>query len=245
MREFVVGTGGAFFTGGLESRKAEQRGAPEQHLRRAEADASPDELRLAVRPGGGQDVHRFRQRRVSSADRAAAAAASSSAAGSDGAEHLEADGLARAVPGRSEAARDGAGHRESDALAEALQGRLEGRPGREGGNDVPLRALGGRHRHRHPAAQVGRAEGQGKCRSRTRANRRRAACIRYRRVGRFRQAGVAGSNTRWFSGWLGRRKLNPGTFRAGFVAADAAGNRSPSKTVAFTIVGRRHRPGSR
>jgi acid phosphatase type 7 len=85
----------------------------------------------------------------------------------------------------------------------------------------------------------------GRCQSRTRANRRRAACIRYRRVGRFRQAGVAGSNTRWFSGWLGSRKLKPGTFRAGFAATDAAGNRSPSKTVAFTIVDRRHRSGSR
>ncbi len=85
----------------------------------------------------------------------------------------------------------------------------------------------------------------GKCRSRTRANRGRPACIRYRRVGRFRHAGVAGNNTRWFSGRLGRHKLNPGTFRAAFVATDAAGNRSRSKNVGFTIVSRRHRPGSR
>ena len=85
----------------------------------------------------------------------------------------------------------------------------------------------------------------GKCRSRTRANRRRPPCIRYRRLGRLRQAGVAGSNTRWFGGRLGRRKLNPGNFRASFVATDAAGNRSRSKTVGFTIVGRRHRPRSR
>jgi hypothetical protein len=85
----------------------------------------------------------------------------------------------------------------------------------------------------------------GKCRSRTRANRRRPACIRYRRVGRLRQQGVAGRNTRRFSGWLGGRKLSPGRFRARFVAADAAGNRSRSKTVRFTVVARRHSPGSR
>ena len=42
--------------------QAQQRGAPEQHLRRAEADAPPNELRLQVRPGGRQDVHRRRHR---------------------------------------------------------------------------------------------------------------------------------------------------------------------------------------
>jgi hypothetical protein len=87
----------------------------------------------------------------------------------------------------------------------------------------------------------------GKCRSRsrTRADRSREACIRYRLVGRFRQRGAAGRNTRWFSGWLGKRKLGSGSFRAGFVATDAAGNRSRSMTVRFTIVARRHRPASR
>jgi hypothetical protein len=82
----------------------------------------------------------------------------------------------------------------------------------------------------------------GKCRSRTHANRRRPACIRYRRVGRLRQNGVAGRNTRRFSGRLGRRRLHTGRFRARFVATDAAGNRSRSKTVRFTIVARRNRP---
>ena len=93
---------------------------------------------------------------------------------------------------------------------------------------------------RSPGRKVG-----GKCRSRTRADRRRKACVRYRLVGRFRQQGAAGRNTRRFSGWLGRRKLGAGTFRAGFVATDAAGNRSRSMTVRFTIVARRHRPASR
>ena len=63
IRQFVVGTGGAFFTGGLGTLSPAQRGRAEQHLRRAQAHAAPDELRLAVRPRGGQDVHRFRVRR--------------------------------------------------------------------------------------------------------------------------------------------------------------------------------------
>ena len=40
IRQFVVGTGGAFFTS-VEHAEAQQPGAPEQHLRRAEADAAP------------------------------------------------------------------------------------------------------------------------------------------------------------------------------------------------------------
>ncbi len=50
IRQFVVGTGGAFFTGGLGLAGAAQRGGPERHVRRPQAHASPGELRLAVRP---------------------------------------------------------------------------------------------------------------------------------------------------------------------------------------------------
>jgi hypothetical protein len=85
----------------------------------------------------------------------------------------------------------------------------------------------------------------GKCRSRTRANRRHSACIRYRRVGHLRQRGAAGRNKKRFSGWLGKRRLHTGTYRARFVAVDAAGNRSRSKAVNFTIVARGHGRGSR
>jgi acid phosphatase type 7 len=90
---------------------------------------------------------------------------------------------------------------------------------------------------------VGRKVG-GKCRTRTRANRRRPACIRFRRVGHLRQQGAAGLNKKRFSGWLGERRLHTGSYRARFVAIDAAGNRSRSKAVSFTIVARRHRPRS-
>jgi acid phosphatase type 7 len=89
-----------------------------------------------------------------------------------------------------------------------------------------------------------RAEGRkvgGRCRRRTRANRGRPRCTLYRKVGSFTHEGAAGRNARRFGGRIGRRKLNPGKFRAGFVATDVAGNRSKRKAVGFTIV-RRPRP---
>jgi hypothetical protein len=91
---------------------------------------------------------------------------------------------------------------------------------------------------------VGRKVGW-RCRSRTRANRRRTACIRRRRVGRLRRTGAAGRNSTWFSGWLGARRLRSGRYRADFVAADAAGNRSRPRGVNFTIVPHRPSPASR
>jgi acid phosphatase type 7 len=81
----------------------------------------------------------------------------------------------------------------------------------------------------------------GKCRRRTRVNRGRPRCTLYRKVGSFTHQGAAGSNARRFGGRIGRRKLNPGRFRAAFVATDVAGNRSKRKAVSFTIV-RRPRP---
>jgi acid phosphatase type 7 len=85
----------------------------------------------------------------------------------------------------------------------------------------------------------------GRCRRRSRANRGRPRCILYRKVGSFTQPGVAGSNTRRFGGTIGRRKLNPGTFRASFVATDVVGNRSRRKSVSFIIVRARPRLGRR
>jgi Calcineurin-like phosphoesterase len=85
----------------------------------------------------------------------------------------------------------------------------------------------------------------GKCRTRTRANRRRPPCIRFRKVGHLRQRGAAGLNKKRFSGWLGTRRLHTGTYRARFVAIDTAGNRSRSKAVNFTIVARGQRRGAR
>jgi calcineurin-like phosphoesterase family protein len=79
----------------------------------------------------------------------------------------------------------------------------------------------------------------GTCRRRTRANRKRPRCIRLRPVGGFSLPGVTGSNSRRFSGRLGERRLRPGRYRADLVATDAAGNRSKSASVRFTVVRRR------
>jgi hypothetical protein len=81
----------------------------------------------------------------------------------------------------------------------------------------------------------------GRCRRRTPQNRKRRSCIRFRRVGSFRQSGIAGANARRFLGRIGRRWLRPGDFRAGLIATDAVGNHSPPKRVSFTIMRRRGR----
>jgi hypothetical protein len=70
-------------------------------------------------------------------------------------------------------------------------------------------------------------------------SRRSRGRARYRRLGRFEQAGQAGPNRRRFRGRLGGRRLGPGTFRAGVRAVDAAGNRSGVSRITFRIVRRR------
>ena len=60
IRQFVVGTGGAFFTGGLGTLIAQSEAAQNTPLACCSSH-STHELRLALRAGGGQDVHRLRQ----------------------------------------------------------------------------------------------------------------------------------------------------------------------------------------
>jgi acid phosphatase type 7 len=86
-------------------------------------------------------------------------------------------------------------------------------------------------RRRSKGRQVG-----GRCSAQTRKNLARQPCIRYTRVGRFTQAGVAGANRRRFRGRIGRRQLRPGAFRADLIATDASGSRSAPQSVRFTIV---------
>ena len=77
----------------------------------------------------------------------------------------------------------------------------------------------------------------GKCRRVPGLRRGAPRCFGFRKVGSFLQQGAAaGANTRWFGGRLGKRRLAPGKFKAGFVARDAAGNRSGRESVTFTIV---------
>jgi acid phosphatase type 7 len=81
----------------------------------------------------------------------------------------------------------------------------------------------------------------GRCR-RVRGTRRGAPrCVGFRKVGGFSQQGAAGPNSRRFRGRLGNRRLSPGKFRASFVATDAAVNRSGRKSVTFAIVRARRR----
>jgi acid phosphatase type 7 len=76
----------------------------------------------------------------------------------------------------------------------------------------------------------------GRCRAQTRDNLARQPCVRHTRVGRFTQVGVAGANRRRFRGRIGRRQLRPGAFRADLKATDARGNRSQPESASFTIV---------
>jgi len=78
----------------------------------------------------------------------------------------------------------------------------------------------------------------GRCRRPTRENRDARACTRYTRVGSFRRSAAAGANKTKFRGKVGRRWLKPGPYRATLRATDGAGNRSHRKRVRFKVVHR-------
>ena len=148
IRQFVVGTGGAFFTS-VEHAEAQQPGPPEQHLRRAEADAAPDQLRLAVRLGEQQAVHRLGHRAV---PRLAAAAAD----GHDEADCARQPRRDRELgPGRAELERV---HRQRG------RHRLQGLPGRDGDREPRHRDLlhGHDRRRQHHLQLHGARDGRGR-----------------------------------------------------------------------------------
>ena len=64
---------------------------------------------------------------------------------------------------------------------------------------------------------------------------RRRAGARYRRVGKFTQAGAEGANARRFVCVIGGRRLRAGKFRARVVARDRAGNYSEPVRARFRI----------
>ena len=78
---------------------------------------------------------------------------------------------------------------------------------------------------------------RGKCRKRTRRNRRRRKCD-LRLKGSFKRAGKVGSNSFVFTGRLRGRKLKPGRYNLVARTTDAAGNKSKRKRVKFRIVRR-------
>ena len=63
-------------------------------------------------------------------------------------------------------------------------------------------------------------------------------CVLLVRMATLTRSGLSGSNQLAFSGRLGSRKLSPGSYKLVVSAVDAAGNRSATKTVSFTIVSR-------
>jgi hypothetical protein len=233
IRQFVVGTGGAFFTGGLDSRIPQSevaqndtfgvlfltlhptsydwRFAPEAG--KTFADSGSTACHRLIAPPAPPDVTAPTISKVSVSPKRFPVAAKRATA--LGISNVTLSRTSFTVASRSAAARKG-GTKFRYRLSEAATVKVTLR-----------RRLAGR-------------KVAGKCRTRTDANRRRPVCSRYRRAGRLRQQGVAGRNTRRFSGWVGKRKLSPGRFRADLVATDAARNRSRSKTVRFTIVRRRH-----
>jgi hypothetical protein len=78
----------------------------------------------------------------------------------------------------------------------------------------------------------------GRCQRPTRQNRDARHCTRYRRVGSFRRSATAGANKTKIRGTVDRRWLRPGPYRATLRATDGAGNRSHRKRVRFKIVRR-------
>jgi hypothetical protein len=82
-----------------------------------------------------------------------------------------------------------------------------------------------------PGRRVG-----GRCVKQTARNRSKRACKRYVKPRRFAMSAPAGTNTKRFSGRIGRRTLALGSYRATLVARDAAGNASKAKRLSFRVV---------
>jgi hypothetical protein len=84
---------------------------------------------------------------------------------------------------------------------------------------------------------AGRKRGK-RCVNPTRHNRTKRKCTRHVLLGRFAQQAGAGSNSKRWSGKIGRRRARPGRYRATLVATDAAGNRSKPRRLSFRVVRR-------
>ena len=77
---------------------------------------------------------------------------------------------------------------------------------------------------------------RGTCVRQTRANRRRAACARFKEVGRFGDSGESGANETPFSGSIGTNQLASGRYRAILTASDAAANDSAPLQLSFRVL---------
>lgn len=86
-------------------------------------------------------------------------------------------------------------------------------------------------------ALPGRRSGK-RCVKPTRRNRGKRKCTRFVSFGRFAAASKAQSNSKRYSGRIGRKAMKPGTYRATLVAADAPGNTSAPKALTLKVVRR-------
>jgi CSLREA domain-containing protein len=84
-----------------------------------------------------------------------------------------------------------------------------------------------------PGRKVGKA-----CRRPSSRNRKKHACKRYVRVGRFAATAISRRNKKKFSGRIGHRALSLGVYRVTLVATDAAHNASAPKRLTFRVVRR-------
>ena len=69
-----------------------------------------------------------------------------------------------------------------------------------------------------------------KCKKQTSSNRKNKSCTLYKRIGAFAEQAMQGKNKKKFSGWIGRKKLSAGKYRASLVATDLAGNKLASRS---------------
>jgi secreted trypsin-like serine protease len=84
-------------------------------------------------------------------------------------------------------------------------------------------------------ALPGRRSGRS-CVKPTRKNRSKRRCTRVQLFGRFAVASKAQSNSKSYSGRIGRKAMKPGSYTAKLVATDAAGNASAAKTLKLKVV---------
>jgi hypothetical protein len=77
---------------------------------------------------------------------------------------------------------------------------------------------------------------KGRCVKPTRSNARKPKCNRFLLVGRFAMQAATGTNTKRFSGRIGRKTLRVGRYRATLIAKDPSGNVSKPRRLNFRVV---------
>jgi acid phosphatase type 7 len=208
IRQFVVGTGGAFFTGGLGSRIPHSQVAQNTTFGVLKLTLNPSSYEWQFVPEAGKTF----------TDRGNAA--------------CHGPWPPRAPAGPAPDRRAPVISRLSIAPKRfTVKGRRRGATIRYTLSEAASVRFGIRRKYR------GRLVGR-RCRRPSRANRGGRACIRYGRPARFVRRGVTGRNSRRFTGRIRRHALRPALYRASLVATDGAGNRSRPKRVSFRILRR-------